>query len=110
VLLAGGEWKCEKLTGGTGASADVRTIGKTARLPSTCHAGLTVTPKAFKAAQRLWQPESVVVLSDSLFFSQQLCGEALAEDSSARHGDPTNKVTSAKLVRNVSQPRLMPSA
>jgi len=85
-------------------SAGVRTAGKMARLPATSHAGVTVTPLVVSAAQRLWQPESAVVLSDSLFFSQQLCGEALAEESSARQGEPRNKVTSAKLVRNVSQP------
>ena len=86
--------------------ASVTTAGKMARLPSTSHAGVTVTPLVVSAAQRLWQPESVVVLSVSLFFSQQLCGEALAEES-ARHGEPRNKLTKARLVRNVSQPRFI---
>lgn len=88
-------------------SVGVRTAGKMARLPSTSHAGVTVTPLVVSAAQRLWQPESAVVLSDSLLFSQQLCGEALAEESSARHGEPRNNVAKARLVRNVSQPRFI---
>jgi hypothetical protein len=68
---------------------------------------MTVTTLVVTAAQRLWQPQSAVVLPDFLFFSQQSCDEALAEESNTRHGDPRNKVTSAKLVNSVNQPRLI---